>query len=51
MWDKNIYFFFIFSKITFFREENAMHVRKMRLVFLLIFKNLKTYVMHVRKNV
>jgi len=28
-----------------------MYVRKMRLVFLFIFKNLKTYVMHVRKNV
>jgi len=48
---KYLIFFFIFPKITFFREKNAMYVRKMILVFLFIFKNLKTYVMHARKNV
>jgi len=48
---KYLMFFLYFPKSLFLGKKNAIHVRKMRLVFLFIFKNLKTYVMHVRKYV
>jgi len=48
---KYLMFFYISQNLFFLRKKNAMHVRNMRLVFLFIFKNIKTYVMYVRKNV